>query len=223
MLFSDDRDRSVYLELLARESGRRGWSVLSYCQMTNHLHVLLRTPSTDLGAGFKRVHEVFARHINQTRAQHGHLFGSRFYNGLVQTDLHLLGCFRYIARNPVDAGMCAVPSGWRWSAHRALLGLSEPPSFLDLAGAHDLLGANGADPRLAYLQLVEPSDADLLAAMASHGKTDWVISAVDDLSIPIQEIARFMGVHPATARRRLSAAREQSAREGTVPSGALRG
>lgn len=42
---------------------------------------------------------------------------------LVQRDQHLLETARYIALNPVRAGLCKSAADWAWSSHRAVLGL----------------------------------------------------------------------------------------------------
>src|SRR5438034_8693704 len=145
ILFYDDRDRQQYLRLVAREVRERRWSLLTFCLMTNHVHLLVRTPDPDLGAGIKRIHEDFARAINGRHEFQGHVFANRFYNGLVPTDRHLMGCLRYIARNPVRHGACQQPRDWRWSAHPALAGVLDPPLFLDVVSAYSYLGGNPAE------------------------------------------------------------------------------
>ena len=215
VLFRDDLDRQRYLQLLAREIRERRWSVLTYCQLTNHLHILVRTPEPDLGLGLKRAHEDFARHFNRRHAEGGHLFGGRFHNRVVSTDRHVLGCLRYIARNPVEAGICRQPRDWPWSGHRALAGLAEPPVFLDIGAALAFLGADGGDARVNYLQLVAKSNEALLADLERTGSDQWLTHAVDDFFASVDEIAAFMGVSLATAYRRLAAAREN---QGSDPS-----
>jgi REP element-mobilizing transposase RayT len=218
LLFHDDRDRQRYLQLLAREVREREWRVLTYCQLSNHLHVLIQTPQPNLGLGFKRLHEDFARHVNRRHAENGHVFGCRFYNGIVSNDRHVVGCLRYIARNPVEAGVCGHAAGWPWSAHSALAGLVDPPSFLDVAGAYAFLGADDAEARKNYIRLVASSNDALLAELARGDPDGWLINAVDDFAIPVSDIATFLGVSAATAYRRVAAAREN---EGTVPSFSL--
>ena len=207
VLFDDDRDRQRYLQLLAREINERKWSLLTYCQLTNHLHVLVQTPSPDLGAGFKRVHEDFARYINRRHVQGGHVFGARFYSRLVSTDRHALACLRYIARNPVEAGICCAAREWPWSAHGALAGLSEPPAFLDVSAAYEFLGTSKREARHEYLRLVAKSNASLLADLTHRERDAWLVTAVDDFSIPVAEIAAFLGLARSTTYQRLAAAR----------------
>jgi REP element-mobilizing transposase RayT len=215
LLFYDDDDHLRYLQLLAREVGHREWRVLTFCQLSNHLHVLIETPKPDLGAGFKRVNEQFARHINRRHSQSGHVFGARFYSGLVRTDRHALGCLRYIARNPIEAGICDQARDWPWSAHPALAGLTDPPPFLDVESAYRHLGATHAEARVNYLRLVAKSNAGLLAELERPQSDAWLLGAVDDFAIPVTDIAAFLGVSRTTAYHRLAAWRRT---EGSVPS-----
>ncbi len=215
LLFHDDVDRQRYLQFVAREVREREWRVLTFCLLGNHLHLLVQTPCPDLSAGFKRVHEQFARHINRRRGEGGHVFGDRFYSGPVRTHRHVLGCLRYIARNPIEAGICRHPHDWPWSAHRALAGTAEPPAFLDVAAAYEHLGSYRGEARLNYLQLVAKSTDGLLADLAHSNSDAWLIAAVDDFSIPIGEIAQFLKISRTTAYERLAKARRT---EGSVPS-----
>jgi REP-associated tyrosine transposase len=207
VLFIDDEDRVRYLGLLAKEVERRRWKVLTYCQMTNHIHVLVQTPEANLGDGMKSLHERFATDLNRRHRQHGHVFGARFKNRLVLSDRHLHGCLRYIARNPIEAGLCATAIEWRWSGHGALVGLSEPSGGIDVTAAMEWLGSSVGAARIAYQQLVAPNTDDLLDELARREPDTWLATAVDDFGISIDDLADRLGVHRVTVHRRLDAAR----------------
>jgi hypothetical protein len=51
---------------------------------------------------------------------------------VVAKDGHLLELIRYIAMNPVRAGLCARPEAWPWSSYRAAAGIAPTPPFLEL-------------------------------------------------------------------------------------------
>jgi hypothetical protein len=121
----------------------------------------------------------------------------------VRDDRHLHGCLRSIALNPVKAGMCGSPAEWKWSAHSALVGTAEPEACVDVAAALGFLGPNIGAARLAYQQLLARSDADL----AREG----LVSAVDDFGLPAADLAGHLGVHLATAYRRLAVDRARRA------------
>ncbi len=176
--------------------------------MTTHVHLLIRTPDTNLRIGVKATHGEYATRVNHGREEHGHVFGRRFHNRLVGDDRHLLAALRYIAQNPVAAGICKRPADWRWSAHRALAGVSPAPPFLDIDGTFGLLHSDPDVARSSYLAVAEQSDHALLTALRDGCAGDeWLISAVDVYRFPVTAIADFLGRTPRTVFRRIACAR----------------
>jgi REP element-mobilizing transposase RayT len=146
-IFVDDKDRLRYLAMLGRVTTRMDWLCLSYCQMGNHVHLLIETRSTNLGAGMHRLHGGYAQFFNRRHGYSGHLFGDRFHDEPIKSDAHLWMVAPYIARNPVRAGLCAAPVDWPWSSHASILGRAPVPSWLardrllsyfEAAGGHGL-------------------------------------------------------------------------------------
>lgn len=207
VLFVDDEDRLTYAALLTGEVERSRWEVLSHCQMTNHVHLLIRTPDPNLGSGMKTLHERFANHVNRRHRQYGHVFGSRFANRLVLDDAHFEACLRYIARNPVEAGMCATAADWHWSAHRELLGLADGNGCVAAEATLRLLGETIGAGRIAYQQLLATDTVDLIRRWTRAGSDDWMPIAVDVLGLSVGDVAHALGISRGTALRRLRAAR----------------
>jgi putative transposase len=210
LLFADEADRLAYAALLAREVEHSQWEVLTHCQMTNHVHLLIRTPKPNLGDGMKTMHERFANHVNRRHRQHGHVFGSRFANRLVLDEAHLLACLRYIARNPVDAGLCATAAEWHWSAHRELLGLTGGNGCVATQTTLELLGPTIGAGRIAYQQLMAHDTEQLVQRRARDGSDSWMPCAVDMLKVTVDDLAHALGIRRGAALRRLRAARAAS-------------
>jgi putative transposase len=162
-VFEVHNDFQVYLSVLSRVASRQGWRVLSYCLMTNHLHLLLQTPAPNLSEGMRLLSGTYTKMYNDVRGVPGHVFQGRFKNQLVHTDEHLLTAFAYIALNPVKPGLCNDPVDWQWSAHRELAGLA--PVAAPRIVAHDALASFGDQPDAArerHLRFVR-SYADMMA------------------------------------------------------------
>ncbi len=115
-IYHDDDDRHFFLALQNRTFQRFGWRLREYCLMTNHFHLLFDTPRADLAAGMHRLNSAYATHFNERHGFDGHLFDRRYGSRLVETEEHLLEVLRYIAFNPVKAGLCGHPREWRWSS-----------------------------------------------------------------------------------------------------------
>jgi putative transposase len=129
-IFLDDDDRRFFLRLLGRVVRLDGFVIHAYCLMTNHVHVLVETPRANLAHGMQRLLAHYAREHNARAGRRGHLFERRYLDRLVETEEHLITTARYVARNPVEAGLCDRPSDWQWSSHRATAGLAPRPRFL---------------------------------------------------------------------------------------------
>jgi len=131
-IFIDAQDRIAFLVRLSRITEERGWLVYAYCLLTNHYHLVLRIPRGELSAGMKALNGGHSQRTNRRHGRTGHLFRNRFFASPVETPEHLLEALRYVALNPVRAGLCAQPGEWPWSSYRASAGLDARPEFLAL-------------------------------------------------------------------------------------------
>lgn len=129
-IFHDEVAYTRFLELLSATVTRFHWLCHSYCLMPNHLHLLIETTEPNIAAGAQWLKSRYAQWFNKRAAQSGHVFEGRYYGELVESDTHFLGLVRYILDNPVRAGLCTEPAGWKWSSYRALAGDAPAPAFL---------------------------------------------------------------------------------------------
>jgi hypothetical protein len=122
--------------------------------MNNHYHLIVRTPDQRLSKAMQQLNGGYSKTVNSIHGRSAHLFRNRFMAQLIDDDEYLLTACRYIAHNPVRAGLCDEPSGWRWSSYRASVGIQPAPRFLD----EHLLGSvvGGGDGwRCRYREFVE--------------------------------------------------------------------
>lgn len=117
-VFLDERDRLSFLGLLAEVTVRFRWKVHALCLMTTHYHLVVEAARTDLSAGLHRLNGRYAQRFNTRRGRWGHLFGDRFWCGLIESERHLAATCAYVVANPVRAGLCETPPEWPWSHSR---------------------------------------------------------------------------------------------------------
>ena len=146
-VFRDDDERAQFLALLELGVIRRGWSCRSYCLLSTHYHLLVATPEPDLSLGMQYVNGRYAQWANWNRSERSHVFEGRFKAVLVETESHALEVLRYIALNPVRAGLVRSPEAWPSSSFRALLGWERPLGFLDVDGVLAELGESKTTAR----------------------------------------------------------------------------
>lgn len=145
--FTDDVDRVNFLELVEEVVQRRQWSCRSYCLLSTHYHLLVLTPEPDLAAGMQYLNGRYGQWANWRRSERGHVFGGRYGSRMVTSEGHALEVHRYIALNPVRAGLVGNPLDWPWGSLRALLGRRKPESFLDLQSVLDEFGPSARSAR----------------------------------------------------------------------------
>src|ERR1019366_5414890 len=131
-LLTDDAARLVYLDLLSKYVELYGLSLLGYCLMSNHVHlVLIPQQAESLALALKQTHGRYATFWNATHASSGHVWQGRYYSCPLD-DLHLWIALRYVEQNPVRAGLVATAEAWHWSSAPAHCGQAESPLDLDM-------------------------------------------------------------------------------------------
>jgi putative transposase len=133
--FADDSERQQFMALVAAVVARRRWSCRAFCLLSTHYHLLVATPEADVAVGMQYINGRYAQWINWYRDERGHLFDSRYRSVLIETEAHALELHRYIALNPVRAGLALKPEDWPWSSFAAMAGLREAPALLDVQSA----------------------------------------------------------------------------------------
>lgn len=130
-LFRDSSARRRFLTLVDTCVARYAWHVQAYCVLTTHYHLLVRTEAPNLGRGMQWLNGVYGATINAHEGDRGHVFGARYGSRSVTSDSYHLEVVRYIALNPVRAGLCSDPGDWPWSSHRLLVRNLRTPAFLE--------------------------------------------------------------------------------------------
>ena len=115
-VFDTDSDRTVYLNLLRRNSVEYRLTLWAWCLMSNHIHLLAVPERSDsLHRALGRTHADHARYLNIKRASCGHVWQARFFSCIVAPST-LWMTMAYIERNPVRAGLAAEAEQYRWSS-----------------------------------------------------------------------------------------------------------
>jgi putative transposase len=146
-IYSDDEDRHLFLDLLAKEISQQGWRCYAYCLMGNHYHLLIETPEPNLVAGMRRLNGVYTQAFNRRHKRVGHVFQGRYKSIVVDRESYGLELCRYIVLNPVRARMVRGPENWVWSSFRASAGRVATPAWLDTGWVLGQLGGRAAYER----------------------------------------------------------------------------
>ncbi len=125
-LFVSDQDREDFLDRLAATWERFEVALISYVLLGSHYHALVRIRDAGLSQALKHLHTGYSRRHNQRHRRNAHLFRAHPMTREIGSDAQLVAACRYLALNPVDAGLVTDPLAWRWSSARAHAGLERP-------------------------------------------------------------------------------------------------
>jgi putative transposase len=140
-MFVDDDDRTDFCNRLARTIRKQAWHLRAFCLMTTHYHLLLEVEENRLQSGMQWLNGTYAQQFNRRHGRSGHLNGSRYSSTPVESERHLLRCFRYIALNPVVAGLCERPQDWLWSSYRGTATYAPGFPFVEDKPIRELFGS----------------------------------------------------------------------------------
>jgi putative transposase len=132
VILPSDADRFTYLDLLRQYSQLYGLSLLGYCLMSNHVHLIAIPHSPDsLAQSLKQAHGRYASYWNARQSSTGHVWQGRFYSCPLD-EPHLWAALRYVESNPVRARMASAAEAWKWSSAAAHCGFASPDPILEI-------------------------------------------------------------------------------------------
>jgi putative transposase len=130
-IFFSNQDYLLYLLLLKDYAARYQLSLMGYCLMPNHVHLIAIPHEADsLARTLGRTHADYARAANIQARTTGHFWQSRFYS-CPMDERHQWFALAYVERNPLRAGLVADPARYLWSSAPARFGGPDASTILD--------------------------------------------------------------------------------------------
>jgi REP element-mobilizing transposase RayT len=115
---SDPRIGSLVESALLFFDGAR-YRLHAWVVMPNHVHVVI-TPFVDVSMS-----QIVSSWKSYTATRANELLGNRgtfwqpdYFDRFIRDERHFLAAVSYVENNPVVAGLCSSPSGWRFSSAR---------------------------------------------------------------------------------------------------------
>jgi len=135
VIYEDNRDRLFFCLIVDRVGLKYGWTIVAYCLMSNHYHLIIRVSEKGLSDGMCELNTAYAIHFNVWHGRINHLFGKRFWSRRLRSEGALFNGVRYVIRNPLFDGGKRPLESYRWTSYAATIGLA----FCDMKLARDEL------------------------------------------------------------------------------------
>jgi REP element-mobilizing transposase RayT len=177
----DDDDRRRLQDALGRAVSRGSWRVYAFVLLSNHLHLVLKTPEPNLGRGMQVFLSSYANAWARRHRFCGHVFQGRYRTELVEDETYLWTVTRYVHLNPVRARLVEHPAAWPWSSYP---GYAHRGRRLEWVAYEDLLASwggefGGADPAAAYRQYVTAGLSEPPPSPWSEAHHGWALGGGD--------------------------------------------
>lgn len=220
IIFEDNIDRKYYLKLLHKFSEELGISILAYCLMDNHVHLLIHDADGEIALFMKKLNVSYAGYYNDRYDHVGHLFQGRYKSENIYDERYLLAVYRYILKNPEKAGIASARE-YRWNSYLDFgkqKRLTDTALFVSLFGSISAFDSFMAEKDEEIYMEFEPQkrdDAwahDVLCEVlhVSSGKEllsmeksvrNQAIQLLKDQGISIRQIERLTGISRSTIQR----------------------
>ena len=228
LIFENDADRWEFLELMRDCCREAGVTIVAWCLMGNHVHLVLADYEDRMSAAMHRLLLTYARRFNKRTGRTGHLFQNRFDRSSLDTDRYLMAAIRYVHANPQEAGIALIER-YPWSSFAeylrmydgdARMGFSDPSAVLELFGSaedfitYSLEMPDGSDPVIHDMNETEwerHAFADKMAKRlgvalnelktVAPSRRDGIIFALHDGGYTVREIERYTGISKSTVSR----------------------
>lgn len=170
ILFEEAADYEKMKFFLQRSREETGITILAYCLMENHVHLLLRDENGSTPVFMKKLGVSYAHYYNTKYERTGHLFQDRYKSELVQDDAYLLTVFRYILNNPRKAGIARVDA-YPWSSFGEY---GKTDGLTDTELLSSMIGTGGNFLRF----LEQKADSECMEAETKKKDDAWAMSVI---------------------------------------------
>ncbi|MFH1151067.1 MAG: hypothetical protein V1748_11400 [Actinomycetota bacterium] len=167
-VFLDDFDRVSFLRLLGSVVHRFRWICCAYCLLSTHYHLIVDTDPESLSRGLQALHSVYSLRFNDRHKRRGSLFREHCMCDRIDDDYRFRNALKYVARNPVDAGICAHPGEWVWSSYNATAGTIRGREFLSVQPVLSLFSQDVRRARNTYIDFVSGLSPEVECEMKSR-------------------------------------------------------
>lgn len=178
IIFEDNDGRQYFLDRAKRVFDDNGASVLAYCLMSNHVHLLLQIDFGALPKAMKSVLSDYARWFNSKYGHVGHIFQGRYFSEPINDEAYLLDVVRYIHLNPQEAGI--VQAGdYEWSSYHEYMSrakICDTNFVLDLFGNKQAFVSFHEEDKPAPIRLTEHGRSGRLDDEQARKVADRIVS-----------------------------------------------
>jgi putative transposase len=131
-IFLDADDFHAFCYMLQKLHEEIFFEMASYCLMTNHYHLQMRSPEIPFSKLMALLNKRYARYFNTKYRFTGHVYEKRFFDKIVYDEVAMIDVSHYIHLNPVEANIVKRPEDYPWSSYHLIINPDQiVPSYMN--------------------------------------------------------------------------------------------
>ena len=96
----------------------------SFVLMSNHFHFIASFPEANLSQAMQYFMQQTSRHISASAGHINQIYGNRVFRSELSSHRHFENVYKYVYRNPVEAGLSLNVEDYEYSTLHGLIGSS---------------------------------------------------------------------------------------------------
>ena len=187
-IFTNDQDRSAFLDLLNRSRQIYQVEVLAYVLMRNHFHLVLKTPLGNLKEFMRHFNISYTSYFNRRHKRVGHLYQGRYKAFVIDEDSYLQEVTRYLHLNPVRVKgkedfvvkeKKRYLERYPWSSYLYYVGRRKGNMLLTMEEILGYFGGNTLRGRRSYQKFVEGVLGGIIESPLRKGRGHGIVGDED--------------------------------------------
>lgn len=130
--------------------------LISYVLMSNHYHMILKTPDANIDKFMREFNTRFAKGIKEENAERNRIWGDRYHWCLIKSTQYFANCYRYVYQNPIRAGLVSRAEDYPYSTlHYVMTNKKFVIPIFDQYGFKDEFGLNWLNEKIETVEEIK--------------------------------------------------------------------
>jgi len=152
-VYENITDKNCFLRLLVESKEVGNYRILYYVLMDNHYHLILESGEVPYWKGLQWLNTTYSKYYNKKYNRSGGIYEGRYSAWEIGDTRHYYQLLKYIAENPVKAGIVKKPRDYRWSAHLDII--ASRNQIVDVTRTLSYFPGPSSKAKAEYVDLIE--------------------------------------------------------------------
>jgi putative transposase len=152
-IYKDNSDKTMFFNLLLLAKEKCGFEVLYYVLMDNHYHMILESGDIPISKALQLLNTSYSKYFNKKYNRSGGIYEGRYASLLITSQRYYYQLLKYMAFNPVEAGIVKNAKDYKWGAHQHIR--SGHSNIINICKTLSFFSGSEGNAFADYIDLIE--------------------------------------------------------------------